>query len=86
MAKYSKERASIIEPFIKYRIASNNWNEVYSETLLYFDRFCSENHPGVEGVTQEMIDGWCVQRPTEYAYPTCIYSGRARPFLQQVRR
>lgn len=65
MAEYSKERAPIFEPFIKYRIASNNWNEVYSETLLYFDRFCSENHPGVEGVTQEMINGWCVQRPSE---------------------
>ena len=65
MAEYSKERSYIFEPFIRYRIASNNWNEVYSETLLYFDRFCSDNYPGVKGITQEMIDGWCVQRSTE---------------------
>lgn len=65
MAEYSKERASIFEPFIRYRVASNNWNEVYSQTLLYFDRFCSENYPGVKGITQEMINGWCIQRPTE---------------------
>lgn len=65
MAEYSKERASIFELFIRYRVASNNWNEVYSQTLLYFDRFCSENYPGVKGITQEMINGWCIQRPTE---------------------
>ncbi len=65
MAEFSKERVSVFEPFIKYRTASNNWNQVYSETLLYFDRFCAKNFPGVEGITQEMLDGWCVQRPTE---------------------
>lgn len=65
MIEYSKERASVFEPFIKYRIASNNWNEVYSETLLYFDRYCTENFPGVAGITQDIINGWCVQRPTE---------------------
>lgn len=65
MTEYSKERTSVFEPFIRYRIASNNWNEVYSQTLLYFDRYCTENFPRVEGITQEMIDGWCVQRATE---------------------
>lgn len=65
MVEYSKERSALFEPFIKYRTVSNNWNEVYSQTLLYFDRYCTENFPGVEGINQEMIDGWCVQRPTE---------------------
>lgn len=46
-------------------MASDNWNEVYSQTLLYFDRYCAENFPGMEGVTQEMVDGWFTQRPTE---------------------
>lgn len=65
MSEYSKERAAIFEPFVRYRIASNNWNRVYSQTLLYFDRYCAENFPGVNGITQAMIDGWCTQRPTE---------------------
>lgn len=65
MTEYSKERAAIFEPFLRYRMASDNWNEVYSQTLLYFDRYCAENFPGMEGVTQEMVDGWFTQRPTE---------------------
>lgn len=65
MYEFSKERAPLFDPFIKYRIASNNWNEVYSQTLLYFDRYCTENFPGIVGITQEMINGWCTQRDTE---------------------
>ena len=65
MSEFSKERAFLFDPFIRYRTASNNWNEVYSQTLLYFDRYCTINFPGVAGITQEMINGWCTQRDTE---------------------
>ncbi len=65
MSEFSKERAPLFDPFVKYRIASDTWNTVYSQTLLYFDRYCTENFPGTIGITQEMINGWCTQRDTE---------------------
>lgn len=65
MFEYSLERKALFSRFIRYREASNAWNEGYAKTLLYFDRFCSSEFPGVSGITQEMVDGWCRQRDTE---------------------
>ena len=30
-----------------------------------FDRYCSQSHPAVPGITQEMVDGWCRRFPNE---------------------
>lgn len=65
MSEYSIERSNLLEPFVRYRRASQKWNPVTANNLLYFDRYCSENYPGTPGITQEMITGWCRQRPSE---------------------
>lgn len=65
MTEFSKARSELFNKFINYRTACSLWNQGYELNLLYFDRFCSEHFRGIYGLTQAMIDGWCVQRDTE---------------------
>ena len=65
MSEYSIERADILEAFVEYRIAANRWSSVPAKNLLYFDRYCSREFPGISGLDQHMVDGWCKQRETE---------------------
>ena len=65
MLNFSKSREALFNKFIDYRTACGQWNDGYGLNLLYFDRFCSEHYPIESGITQPMIDGWCVQRETE---------------------
>jgi len=65
LSEFSKTRKDLFMRFIEYRIASNLWNTGYEMNLTYFDRFCTEHFPEDKGITQEMIDGWCIQRETE---------------------
>ncbi len=65
MAEFSESRNDLFTKFIVYRTACNLWNTGYEMNLIYFDRFCSEHFPSENGITQGMIDGWCVQRDTE---------------------
>lgn len=65
-----KEFLSFLGPqihhFIRYRQASQRWNDSsYEENLMLFDRYCQENYPEGTALTQEMVDGWCRQRDTE---------------------
>lgn len=83
MSEYSLERADIFNSFVRYRIASQKWNPVSANNLLYFDRYCSEHFPGVHGVTQEMITGWCMRRPTEIKNNSVI--GRCTIAIQLIK-
>lgn len=65
MTEFSNSRNELFNKFIEYRISCNLWNEGYELNLLYFDRYCTDTFPDAQGLTQEMIDGWCVQRKTE---------------------
>lgn len=65
MSEYSIERADVLEAFVEYRIAANRWSSVPAKNLLYFDRYCSREFPGIPGFDQRMVDGWCEQRETE---------------------
>lgn len=65
MVEFSDSRRELFSLFVEYRMRCNVWNTSYELNLLYFDRYCSEVFPDISGVTQEMIDGWCVQRHTE---------------------
>jgi len=51
--------------FIRYRQASQHWNESYEVNLKLFDRHCHDNYPFAASLTQEMVDSWCHQRDTE---------------------
>lgn len=65
MAEFSSSRSGLFNRFVEYRTICGLWNQGYELNLLYFDRYCSDTFPGVHGLTQEMIDGWCMQRGTE---------------------
>lgn len=65
------EFVSFLEPqirsFIRYRQASDHWNEAsYEVNLKLFDRYCHNcsDVPEAE-LTQEMVDDWCRQRENE---------------------
>lgn len=65
-----KEFRSFLSPqihsFIRYRQASQRWNDSsYEENLMLFDHYCHVNDPCATALTQEMVDGWCRQRRTE---------------------
>lgn len=82
MSEYSRERSCVLDAFVKYRTASNRWNPVSASNLLYFDRYCTKEFPGVQGITQPMLDGWCTQRATENKRSLI---SRCSPVIQLVK-
>jgi len=66
MSSFKSSIAPLIQSFIKYRKASDHWNESSSEpNLLIFECYCIKNYPDFTELTQEMVDNWCHQRNTE---------------------
>lgn len=55
-----------IQAFVRFRQASEFWNESsYGVNLRLFDKHCARNYPDATELTQEMVDGWCRKRETE---------------------
>ena len=65
MSTFSLSRQDMLEAFIRFRKASGSWNEDYESRFRRFDRYCSQKHPAVPGITQEMVDGWRRRFPNE---------------------
>ena len=65
MNEYTSCFAPLIEPFVTYRKASENWNYSYRDAMRQFDNYCRRTYPNAELPTQEMIDSWCKQHDTE---------------------
>lgn len=66
MKRFLSFLAPQIHHFIRYRQASQRWNDSsYEENLMLFDHYCYEHYPEDTVLTQEMIDRWCRQRVTE---------------------
>lgn len=66
MTRFTSHLTPLIQSFIRYRKASDHWNEAsYEPNLLLFDRYCVKNYPNCVELTQKMSDGWCGQRGTE---------------------
>lgn len=66
MKKFCSFLAPQIHSFIRYRQASQHWNDSsYEENLMLFDHYCHCNYPNDVELTQEMADSWCRQRDTE---------------------
>ena len=66
-----------LDMFSDYMRASHHWNSGYDSNIRSFDRYCAEQFPDNEYITQEMIDSWCRKRPTEtnlscYTRQCCI--------------
>ena len=65
MNKYKSFLAPWMESFVAFQKAAGRWNKTYCCNLTYFDRHCSQRPSGHEGLTQELVDSWCAQRPSE---------------------
>lgn len=68
MHEISPSRKPLIQAFKDSRVAADRWNFVNDKLMLYFDRHCLKHFPGVDGITQEMVDSWCIQRKSEIAF------------------
>lgn len=75
MSTFNLSRQDMLEAFIRFRKASGSWNEDYESRFRRFDRYCSQSHPAVPGITQEMVDGWCKRfsNETNNSHRTRIY-------------
>lgn len=82
MSEYSSERTDMLEAFVNHRIVANRWNFVSAKNLMYFDRYCSREFPGIQGINQHMVDGWCKQRETENKRSRI---DRCHPVIQLVK-
>ena len=67
MYEISPSRKPLMQAFKDFRVAADRWNFVNDKLMLYFDRHCLKHFPGIDGITQEMIDSWCLQRKSEIA-------------------
>lgn len=67
MTEFISFLAPQISTFIRYRQASDHWNEAsYEVNLKLFDRYCYGYSDDVNSeLTQEMVDGWCRKRDNE---------------------
>lgn len=51
--------------FKEYREAAGRRSNSYIVMLVSFDHFCAEKFPAAKAITQEMVNEWCLPRPTE---------------------
>ena len=65
MTEYTSFMKDTIYEFIKYRKASQCWNDNYEIYLKRFEKYCLNNYDNSNKLTQEMIDSWCTKRNTE---------------------
>ena len=86
MRSFQSSIAPIIQSFIRYRKASDHWNESSSEpNLLIFERYCLINYPGFTELTQEMVDTWCCQRDTELNESCRVRIGPVVGFVRYLK-
>lgn len=81
MREFRSFLAPQIRQFIHYRQASQCWSGSSEKNLAYFDRYCRENYPGADALTQEMVDGWCRKRDTENRSSCGTRIGPVRSFV-----
>lgn len=65
MSEFQSLLANDMEAYKAYRKASGHWNCTYDKYLRLFDRYCFQRYPTDKALNQDMVDGWCAQRPAE---------------------
>lgn len=71
-----------IEGYVKYRKASGRDSHSYIKNVILFDHFCAREYPGQTELTQEIVDKWCRQRPSECTN-SCV--SRVFPVLDFIK-
>lgn len=54
-----------LDMFSDYMRASHHWSSGYDCNIFSFDRYCAEQFPDAQYLSQEMVDSWCRKRDTE---------------------
>jgi integrase len=86
MSSFQSSIAPLIQSFIRFRKASDHWNESsYEPNLLIFERYCLKNYPGFTELTQEMVDNWCQQRDTELNESCRVRIGSIVGFIRYLQ-
>lgn len=65
MRRFSSFLSPQVEAFSAYRKVSGNWCDYYERMIWEFERYCTKNYVDADALTQEMVDSWCKQHPTE---------------------
>lgn len=85
MSDFRSGFAEELKKFTKYRKASGSWNEYASrQNLEYFDHYCADNFNDTSVLTQEMINGWCVNRDSETSGSCYTRTLPARQFVEYL--
>jgi site-specific recombinase XerD len=71
-----------METYVAYREASGRHSFSYVKNLIFFDHHLAKEYPLATNLTQEMVDQWCKQRPTEINN-SCI--SRIYPIISFLR-
>ena len=74
--------SNAIEGYVKYRKASGRYSYSYIKNIIQFDHFCVREYPGQTELTQEIVDRWCRQRPSECTN-SCV--SRVYPVLDFIK-
>lgn len=74
--------SNAIEGYVKYRKASGRDSHSYIKNVILFDHFCAREYPGQTELTQEIVDKWCRQRPSECTN-SCV--SRVYPVLDFIK-
>ena len=71
-----------IKGYVKYRKASGRDSHSYVKNVILFDHFCKREYPGQTELSQEIVDRWCKQRPSECTN-SCV--SRVYPVLDFIK-
>ena len=74
--------SNAIEGYVKYRKASGRDSHSYIKNVMLFDHFCAREYPGQIELSQEIVDRWCRQRPSECTN-SCV--SRVYPILDFIK-
>ena len=74
--------SNAIEGYVKYRKASGRDSHSYIKNVILFDHFCAREYPGQIELSQEIVDRWCRQRPSECTN-SCV--SRVYPILDFIK-
>lgn len=80
--KFHSFLANFMEAYVAYREASGRHSLSYVKNLIFFDHHLAREYPLATNLTQDMVERWCRQRPTEINN-SCI--SRIYPIISFLR-
>lgn len=86
MREYISKISPLMREFESFQLASGRWSESSSWNLSFFDKYCLNNYPEAENLTQEMVDSWCQQRNTESGHSCRVRTGSVVGLIHYLQK